>query len=48
MNKTQLFEEQVDNIIELALAEDLGHGDITTDVLIPAQLQGKAFILIKD
>ena len=48
MNKTQLFEEQVDNIIELALAEDLGHGDITTDVLIPAQLQGKAFILIKE
>ena len=48
MNKTQLFEEQVDNIIDLALAEDLGHGDITTDILIPPQLQGKAFILIKE
>ena len=48
MNKTQLFEEQVDNIIDLALAEDLGHGDITTEALIPAQLQGKAFILIKE
>jgi len=48
MNETQLFEEQVDNIIDLALAEDLGHGDITTEALIPAQLQGKAFILIKE
>jgi len=48
MNKTQLLEEQVSNIIDLALAEDLGHGDITTEALIPAQLQGKAFILIKE
>ena len=48
MDETRLFEEQVDNVIDLALAEDLGHGDITTDVLIPPQLQGKAFILIKE
>ena len=48
MDKTQLFEEQVDNIIDLALAEDLGHGDITTEALIPPELQGKAFILIKE
>ena len=48
MNKIQLSEEQIDNIIDLALAEDLGHGDITTEVLIPAQLQGKASILIKE
>ncbi len=48
MNKLQLSEEQVNNIIDLALAEDLSHGDITTEVLIPAQLQGKATILIKE
>ena len=48
MTKTRPFEEQVDNIIDQALAEDLGHGDITTDILIPPQLQGKAFILIKE
>ena len=48
MNKLQLSEEQVNNIIDLALAEDLSHGDITTEVLIPAQLQGKASILIKE
>ena len=48
MNETQRFEEQVDNIIDMALAEDLGHGDITTDILIPPHLQGKAFILIKE
>lgn len=41
-------EEQVANIIDLALAEDLSHGDITSEVLIPHQLQGKALILIKE
>ena len=48
MNKLQLSEEQIDNIIDLALAEDLSHGDITTEVLIPPDLQGKASILIKE
>lgn len=48
MNKLQLSEEQVDNIIDLALAEDLSHGDITSEVLIPPDLQGKASILIKE
>ncbi len=48
MNKLQSAENQVDNIIDLALAEDLGHGDITTEVLIPPHLQGKASILIKE
>jgi len=43
----ELSEEQVDNIIDLALAEDISHGDITSEILIPPELQGKAFILIK-
>ena len=47
MNKQQLPEEPIDNIIDLALAEDLSHGDITSEVLIPPGLQGKAFLLIK-
>ena len=48
MNELQLTEEQVNYIIDLALAEDLGHGDITTESLIPPYLQGKASILIKE
>jgi len=48
MNKAPSSEEQVDNIIDLALAEDLGHGDITSEVLIPPDLEGKASILIKE
>ena len=48
MNKAPSPEEQVDKIIELALAEDLGHGDITSDMLIPPNLQGKASIIIKE
>ncbi len=47
-NNPRLPEEQIDNIIDIALAEDLGHGDITTEVLIPPHLQGKASILIKE
>ena len=48
MNKVPSSEEQIDNIIDLALAEDLGHGDITSDTLIPPDLQGKASIIIKE
>ena len=47
MNKLQLSEEQIDNIIDLALAEDTSHGDVTSEALIPPELQGKASILLK-
>jgi nicotinate-nucleotide pyrophosphorylase (carboxylating) len=47
VNKFQLLEEQVDNVIDLALAEDTSHGDITSEALIPPELQGKASILVK-
>jgi nicotinate-nucleotide pyrophosphorylase (carboxylating) len=40
-------EKQVYSLVDLALREDLGRGDITTDSLIPAEIEGKAFILIK-
>ena len=41
-------EEQIDKIIELALAEDLGQGDVTSEILIPLDLVGKAYILVKE
>ena len=47
MNKFQLPPEQIDSIIDLALAEDISHGDITSQGLIPPELQGKASILAK-
>ncbi len=47
MNESQLSEEQLNNIIDLALAEDLSHGDVTSEVLIPPGLHGKASILVK-
>jgi nicotinate-nucleotide pyrophosphorylase (carboxylating) len=34
-------------MIDIALAEDLGHGDITTDTIIPPELQGRASLLAK-
>ncbi|MDI6814928.1 MAG: carboxylating nicotinate-nucleotide diphosphorylase [Dehalococcoidales bacterium] len=43
-----LPEEQIDNIIDLALAEDISHGDVTSQALIPPELQGKASILVKE
>ncbi len=47
MSKPQSSEEQIDSIMDLALAEDLGHGDVTSETLIPPELQGKASILAK-
>ena len=47
MNKLQPSEEQVDHIIDLALAEDISHGDVTSEALIPSELHGKASILVK-
>ena len=42
-----LSDEYIEKIIDLALAEDLSHGDITSQGLIPPELQGKATILAK-
>ena len=39
--------KQVEAIIDLALAEDTGHGDVTSRILIPPALQGKAGLLVK-
>lgn len=38
---------QIGQLIELALQEDLGHGDITTDSLIPDSEHGTASIIAK-
>ena len=48
MGKLQLSDERIDNIIDLALAEDTSFGDITSEVLIPPDLVGKASMLIKE
>ena len=41
-----LSDRQVDDIINLALREDLGEGDVTSEALILPSLQGKASIII--
>jgi nicotinate-nucleotide pyrophosphorylase (carboxylating) len=40
--------KQLDKIIDLALAEDLRHGDITTEILISPDLSGEASLLVKE
>lgn len=42
-----LSEEQLDSIIDRALAEDISRGDITSEALLPPGLQGKAVIQVK-
>ena len=39
--------QQVEEIVDLALAEDLGEGDVTTKALVPDDQQGKASITAK-
>ncbi len=46
MNKT-LLTPHIDRLIDLALEEDIGVGDVTTQALIPPDLQGEAHIRAK-
>jgi nicotinate-nucleotide pyrophosphorylase (carboxylating) len=42
-----LTNKEIDNIIDLALVEDISHGDLTSEALIPSGIQGRASILAK-
>ncbi|MGD9142298.1 MAG: carboxylating nicotinate-nucleotide diphosphorylase [Dehalococcoidia bacterium] len=44
----QPIAKEIDTIIDLALEEDVGQGDITSESLIPTELTGKAIILVKE
>jgi nicotinate-nucleotide pyrophosphorylase (carboxylating) len=48
MNTLPSEEEQLNNIIDLALSEDTGFGDITSDAIIPAGLRVQAFVVAKE
>lgn len=39
---------ELDAIMDRALDEDIGHGDITSEALIPRDLSGKATLLVKE
>jgi nicotinate-nucleotide pyrophosphorylase (carboxylating) len=43
-----LTEKQLDKVIDLALAEDVSRGDITSEALIPPDLYGRAILLVKE
>jgi nicotinate-nucleotide pyrophosphorylase (carboxylating) len=43
-----LTEKQLAKVIDLALAEDISHGDITSEALIPPDLYGRAILLVKE
>jgi nicotinate-nucleotide pyrophosphorylase (carboxylating) len=47
VEKPLLSEEQIDSIVDLALAEDMSHRDVTSEAIIPPDLHGKASILVK-
>jgi nicotinate-nucleotide pyrophosphorylase (carboxylating) len=48
VSTTQLTEQQIEAIIKAALEEDVSHGDVTSEALIPADLTGKATLLVKE
>jgi nicotinate-nucleotide pyrophosphorylase (carboxylating) len=43
-----LYEQQINSIVDLALTEDSGQGDVTSKALIPTTLLGKARIQAKE
>jgi nicotinate-nucleotide pyrophosphorylase (carboxylating) len=42
------WRKRIEEIIDRALAEDLGKGDVTTEALIPGDQQGTGFIMAKE
>jgi nicotinate-nucleotide pyrophosphorylase (carboxylating) len=48
MNVSQLTEKQIETIIDIALDEDTGRGDVTSEALISPELTGKATLLVKE
>lgn len=44
---SSLFDKQVEKIIDLALAEDISQGDITSQILIPPEQKGGASIIAR-
>jgi len=48
MTYRQQLQEAASTLVHLALAEDIGSGDITTTHLVPAELRGKARVVAKE
>jgi nicotinate-nucleotide pyrophosphorylase (carboxylating) len=48
LNNPQLSERQLEAVINAALEEDSGRGDVTSEALIPPDLTGKATLLVKE
>ena len=48
LKTTSEFSPQVDRLIELALEEDIGRGDVTTQALIPPEKKGAAQVRAKE
>lgn len=47
MSRPRLTSTQINRIVDLSLSEDLSHGDVTSEALIPRKLEGQATILVK-
>jgi nicotinate-nucleotide pyrophosphorylase (carboxylating) len=43
-----MSETAVDSVIDRALAEDVGAGDLTTDAVVPAGLRGSAAVVVRE
>ena len=48
MKSLQMSKEYINEIVSIALDEDSGKGDITSEKLIPADLLGRAYMLVKE
>ena len=44
----QIPTSYLDKVIATALEEDTGRGDVTSEIMIPCELQGKAYLLVKE
>ena len=46
--KMKLYKKELDKIISEALKEDIGNGDVTTDLIVPREIVSEAFMIAKE
>jgi nicotinate-nucleotide pyrophosphorylase (carboxylating) len=44
----ELSAEQIERVVQAALAEDVGAGDLTTDAIVPAQARCRALLVLEE
>ena len=48
MEAVELTAAQIEQVVRVALAEDIGSGDLTTDAVVPVEARCRALLLLEE